>query len=709
AGIFYGPGLGSYTTSLVCSLLSITGIDPFQLGTHPLTLNDVSRQMTIRVAPHQRARAEQVLQELLGRNCFTPHRWRESTLEEARVQAADLLGLSTELRDTLLNTRNWELYAGRERLSPAGQEPSAQWLFNDPRTLAWLCRKLKGLPKSPEPEVGVHGLAESQSVIPLFVTTPNTGQKSEKTSREVRHSHWSSAQCAALGAGVIRLVEEPALELLAVATHWIRLEGHDQFTPEDALNRQSARIWDALQTDSMRGIPFLEAPGFRIFVGQKRPRTLGQLIAALKDWDEAHGLYTVESELVERAMLALLCLAVKLEHPIAFAAGLLTMISGDPKRLQAHIHEQLLLGREIRPLDINCSSPWWSPEGNALRAGLCQVRALDSDALSEIELVRQELAYGNLRDLMQRTDASALSAEQVEALIHAGAFDSLEHNRTQLIQHFQRLRPLLRPKTLPRSATRFEEFFNPSTTSILHQHTQILELGPVYKNAAAEITAEQQLQQERSATSVYLSVSPCYFFADLLREARILTTLPAKRKTHRPIISLIGPLTPIDPCPPRSDVFAYAEIGTSLVRINQQQWHQLHDTFAETDLVLVTGPLHEKLICLETLRIDHPESAQRHSIEAEALRLQPFTFQPAQAKALLELFKAYPGSTAVQWPWLDAKPPRLQQKLTARRITWCPALEVELRSILKDGEWALHSTRAFTATESPDLEPTGTG
>lgn len=714
AKIHYGPGLGSYSTSLVCSLLGLTRLEPFQLGTAPITLDNVTRQLTIRIAPNQRRAAEEVLRRLLGNHCFGTSHWVERSPREAIELAAEHLGLSVELKEKMLATKNWDVYSSRERLTPAGQEPAQKWLFNDARTLAWLSRRLKGLPVRAVSEPSVFGLAETHSCVPLVKTKPKAtplpvrlaeGKFRRLEAQDLRTSPWSSAQCAALGGGVIRLQEDSALQLLAHATYWIRQEGEDQFTPEDLLLAQSNRIWDALGTDSLRGIEFLEAPGLRLFLGQKKPRSLGQLLAALKDWNEAHNLALAESEFCEQAVIALMCLVVKLQYPLPFAAGLLSTYLKDSKRQQAFVHELYLKRTEIKPLDINCSASYWSPEGNALRPGLCQVRTLTLVAREEIESVRQEMNFSSLKDFLQRTDPEFVNAEQVMSLIHAGAFDSLAQNRGELLQQFQRLSPVLRPVTLPRSATSFSHFFNPESSAFIQTHAQVLDMTP--PGIPEEVSTEQLLQQEHSATSIQISASPCYFYSDLIAEANILTTLPQRRKSKRPIVSLIGPVSSCDPCPPRADVGGYAEVGTSLVRITQHQWHQLHERYQGAEVMVVTGRLHDKMICLEALRWDLPEEAQRLSLQAELLTLFPQAPQPALLKELYALCKAYPGSTPVRVPSTEAKPPRIVQKLNTRKITWCPAFEEELRLLISENEYELRLITDYAKPDSSDLsQPT---
>ncbi len=706
AKILYGPGLGRYSTSLVCSLLALTRLEPFQLGTAPITVENVTRELTIRIAPDQRLAAEEVLRKLLGNHCFATSRWAERTQEQAIDLAAGHLGLSEELKKKMLETKNWDVYSTRERLTPAGQDPAQKWLFNDARTLAWLSRRLKSLPIKALPEPHVFGLAESNSCVPLLkvkpCTTPLPVRKTETKFRRLqaqdqRTSPWSSAQCAALGGGVIRLQEDLALQLLAHATNRIRHEGDENFTAEDLLLNQSNRVWDALGTDSLRGIEFLEAPGLRLFLGQKKPRSLGQMLAALKDWNEAHSIVLPESEFCEQAVIALMCLALKLQYPLQFSAAYMTTYTADPKRQQALIHELYLRKIEIKPLDINCSAHEWLPEGNALRPGLCQIASLTPIAHEEIEKVRQEMDFGNLKNFLQRTDPEFVTAEQVADLIHAGAFDLMHESRGQVLQKFQRLQPLLRPLTLPRSATTFSHFFNAEHCDFLQDNAQILDINP--PTVAPEFTTDELLAQERMATKIQISASPCYFYSDLIAEANIYTMLPQRRKAKRPIVSLIGPLAALDPSPPRSDVCGYAEVGINLVRISQHQWHQLQERYHQADVVMMTGRLHDKMICLEALRVDLPEEAQRVSLQAELLTLQPQQASAALLKELLALCKAYSGSTPVSLPWAELKPPRVVVKLNSRKITWCPAFEEELKLLISPQEYTLRLITDYAKQE----------
>ena len=126
---------------------------------------------------------------------------------------------------------------------------------------------------------------------------------------------------------------------------------------------------------------------------------------------------------------------LKANYPVEYMAALLTANSGDQDKVQKYIATCLSMGIEVEPPDINRSGIDFTPLENRILFGLSAVRHVGQGAIEEILAVREEKGpFQTLADLCDRVDQRTVNRRALEALIHSGAFDSLDPNRHQGIQ-----------------------------------------------------------------------------------------------------------------------------------------------------------------------------------------------------------------------------------------------------------------------------------
>jgi DNA polymerase-3 subunit alpha len=92
------------------------------------------------------------------------------------------------------------------------------------------------------------------------------------------------------------------------------------------------------------------------------------------------------------------------------------------------------MGILVLPPDVNSSDWNFTPDGDAIRFGLGPVKNLGSNAVEAIQRARAEV--GRLRSIFQfceKVDHAAINRRMIESLIRAGALDSLEGTRSQLM------------------------------------------------------------------------------------------------------------------------------------------------------------------------------------------------------------------------------------------------------------------------------------
>jgi len=139
------------------------------------------------------------------------------------------------------------------------------------------------------------------------------------------------------------------------------------------------------------------------------------------------------------AYLAYVTAYLKAHYPVEFMAALLTSETGNTAKIVRYINECEQMNIRVLAPDVNSSD--WSftpdhsnPSAPAIRFGLGAIRNLGRSAVEAIQKARCEV--GRFRSIFQfceTVDLAVLNRRMLESLIKAGAMDSLEGSRAQLM------------------------------------------------------------------------------------------------------------------------------------------------------------------------------------------------------------------------------------------------------------------------------------
>ena len=124
---------------------------------------------------------------------------------------------------------------------------------------------------------------------------------------------------------------------------------------------------------------------------------------------------------------------LKRHYPAEFMAASLTSEIGDPKRIVILIEECKRMGQEVLPPDVNHSDAQFEvPEPGKVSFGLTAIKNVGKTAIENILRVRaEEGAFKNIFQFLQNLDLRLVNRKVLEALVQAGALDSLEGSRAQ--------------------------------------------------------------------------------------------------------------------------------------------------------------------------------------------------------------------------------------------------------------------------------------
>lgn len=139
------------------------------------------------------------------------------------------------------------------------------------------------------------------------------------------------------------------------------------------------------------------------------------------------------------ALLAYQTAWLKTHYTAEFFCANMTVELDDTEKINALYEDAQNMGIRFEPPDINHSHYHFEPiSDTAIRYGLGAIKGTGESAIAAIvEARKQGGHFTNIFDFCARVERQSLNKRTVEALIKAGAFDSLERNRAALFANVE--------------------------------------------------------------------------------------------------------------------------------------------------------------------------------------------------------------------------------------------------------------------------------
>ncbi len=136
--------------------------------------------------------------------------------------------------------------------------------------------------------------------------------------------------------------------------------------------------------------------------------------------------------------LAFVTAYLKAHYPVDFMAALLTSETGNVAKVVKYINECREMNIRVLPPDVNASEYTFTPvtdeKGDAIRFGLGAVKNVGQNAVEAILKARAELGrFRSIYQFCEHADMASINRRVMESLVKAGAMDSLQGTRAQLL------------------------------------------------------------------------------------------------------------------------------------------------------------------------------------------------------------------------------------------------------------------------------------
>jgi len=213
------------------------------------------------------------------------------------------------------------------------------------------------------------------------------------------------------------------------------------------------------------------------------------------------------------AFLAFVTAYLKAHYPVDFMAALLTSETGNVAKVVKYINECREMNIRVLPPDVNASEYTFTPvrdeQGDAIRFGLGAVKNVGQGAVEAIIKARHELGrFTSIYQFCEHADMQSINRRVMESLVKAGAMDSLEGTRAQL---------LLALDGAIEAGTRAAKD-RESGQEGLFGGAMAADHPPPALPKANDWTAKEKLQNEKELLGFYVSGHPLDSYQDKIAE-----------------------------------------------------------------------------------------------------------------------------------------------------------------------------------------------
>jgi len=220
-----------------------------------------------------------------------------------------------------------------------------------------------------------------------------------------------------------------------------------------------------------------------------------------------------KSHSVAYAYLAYKTAYLKVHHPVAFMAAMLTSEISSTDEVVKYVQECREMGIEVLPPDVNESEWAFSVEGDRIRFGLGGVKGLGEAAVEALLEARRRLGgFRSFAQIFTEVDPRAVNQKVFEVLVKSGACDRFGHHRAAMAAATERMADFAQRRRREVEEGQSSLFGGASAAD------------PEPDGATAPWAEMDRLRAEKEALGFYLTGNPLTEIEPLLRRLVTHTT-----------------------------------------------------------------------------------------------------------------------------------------------------------------------------------------
>jgi DNA polymerase-3 subunit alpha len=417
------------------------------------------------------------------------------------------------------------------------------------------------------------------------------------------------------------------------------------------------------------------------------------------------------------ALIAYMTAYLKAHYAVEFMAALLSCdIPGrnfkSKDSLVEHIEDCRRMQIDVLPPDVNLSDPDFKVAADKIHFGLSAIKACGGAAADAIAAERATNGpFASLFDFCERVDPQSCNRATIEALIKAGAFDSLGGHRAQLLAVLDRALQSGAAKAADRRSGQKGLFGEEEEAASPANAAAVLPDVPRWND-------KEQLAQEKEVLGYYLSSHPLEEYEQTLRMFCTHSSKTLGGLTHREEVLLGGMLAAIkyshtkNPKPGAPSKYAMWDLedmdGITRCIMWPDQFAEHGERVAPDAIVALRGKIdrrpgaEEVNVIVEEL-IPLTDLPERYS-SGVVICVRETEHGQRGLEQLREILRGYPGQKKLKLRldlasggqvWLDSKWPGLE--LT-------PELRMRVEGLLGPGSFGVQASKP-----TPKNGPHGNG
>ncbi|MCC6917123.1 DNA polymerase III subunit alpha [Nitrosomonas sp.] len=336
------------------------------------------------------------------------------------------------------------------------------------------------------------------------------------------------------------------------------------------------------------------------------------------------------------ALIAYQTAYLKAHYPAEFMAACMSSDMDDTDKVNMFYEDCKLNGITILPPDINQSGYYFVPLNHkTVRYGLGAVKGSGEAAISAMVRARdQGGGFTDLFDFCRRVDRRIVNRRTIEALIRAGAFDTVEINRAVLLASVG-------------NAMEFAEqcSLTASQVNLFDENAGMIQ--PPVMTIVAQWPEKEKLQHEKAALGFYLSGHPYDSYAREL--GRFIPVRLNRVVTGREPQLIAGVIYAIRTQMSRRGKMAIVTLDDGLARVEVVVYSDLLSTnssLLKADQLLIVRALisngngenaERRIVAKEVY--DYATARSMHARKLKITVDDPDRLAPAQLKELLTAYR----------------------------------------------------------------------